>query len=276
MIITTVVLSIIFSGFYFLYNTYKVSAKKISATQFSNVVIGHRGYKALYPENTLSGITQAYLAGANGVEFDIRLSKDNIPILIHDSSLKRTTNGSGRISKFNYNEIKKFNNKHGEKISSEKIPTLEQALELVKKYNLKANIELKHTRKADELVNIVIKAIRNNNLYQQVYVSSFLPNYLYKIRKSDPNVITALNIGEISRNKLINYLYNKLLAPYIADFINVSIIGPDYKLLNSKTINYYQAKEFILIPYTVNNSQDKQLFKDKKISYITDDLSSKD
>ena len=265
---------LIYAIYSVLFTYYKITADKVSASQFQNITIGHRGYKSLYPENTLAGIKQAYLAGADGVEFDVRLTKDTIPVIIHDRSLKRTTNGSGKINELTHAETQKFNNKHGDIISNEKIPTLYQAIELIKKYNLKANIELKHTRNKDDLVQIITKIIKDNKLYNQVYISSFHPDYLYKIRKIEPKIITALNIGEIFKYDFVNYVYNNYFASSIADFLNISILGPDYKLLNNKTIEYYQKKHLVLIPYTVNNIKDKKLFKNNKISYITDDVSS--
>ena len=58
-------------------------------------LIGHRGVKNLCPENTLNSINQAFDLGLNFVEVDVKISKDNIPILLHDDTLNRTTNGNG-------------------------------------------------------------------------------------------------------------------------------------------------------------------------------------
>jgi len=65
-------------------------------------IIGHRGVKDLKPENTLDSIIEAFNLGLEGVEIDVKISKDNIPLLIHDDTLDRTTNGSGLVCDFSY------------------------------------------------------------------------------------------------------------------------------------------------------------------------------
>jgi glycerophosphoryl diester phosphodiesterase len=65
-------------------------------------LVGHRGYPAQYPENTLSGILAAIAEGADAVEFDIQISKDNIPIIFHDDTLLRTTGITGDLADYTY------------------------------------------------------------------------------------------------------------------------------------------------------------------------------
>ena len=108
-------------------------------------LIGHRGVKNLSPENTLNSIELAYKIGLKWVEIDVKVSKDLIPILLHDDTLDRTTNGNGLVIDFTYNELKNldagsFFYNHPTKIY---IPTLENTLLLCKENNLGLNIELK-------------------------------------------------------------------------------------------------------------------------------------
>ena len=71
-------------------------------------LIGHRGVKNLSPENTLNSIRLANKLGLEWVEIDVKITKDLIPILLHDDTLERTTNGNGFANKFNYDELKKL------------------------------------------------------------------------------------------------------------------------------------------------------------------------
>ena len=71
-------------------------------------LIGHRGVKDLKPENTLESIITAFDLGLECVEIDVKVSKDNIPLLLHDDTLDRTTNGSGLVCDFTFDEINKF------------------------------------------------------------------------------------------------------------------------------------------------------------------------
>ena len=68
-------------------------------------LIGHRGVKNLKPENTIESITTAFDYGLECVEIDVKVSKDNIPLLLHDDTLDRTTNGSGLVCDFSFREI---------------------------------------------------------------------------------------------------------------------------------------------------------------------------
>ena len=68
-------------------------------------LIGHRGVKNLKPENTLESITKAFDLGLECVEIDVKVSKDNIPLLLHDDTLDRTTNGSGLVCDFTFDQI---------------------------------------------------------------------------------------------------------------------------------------------------------------------------
>ena len=71
-------------------------------------LIGHRGVKDLCPENTLESIARAFEIGLTFVEIDVKISKDKLPILLHDDTLDRTTNGSGFVIDYDYENIKKL------------------------------------------------------------------------------------------------------------------------------------------------------------------------
>ena len=98
-------------------------------------LIGHRGVKDLEPENTLKSIFKAFELGLECVEVDVKISKDQIPLLLHDDTLERTTNGFGLVSNFKFEEIVQldagyFFYQHKTDI---KVPKLKDVLEFIKK-----------------------------------------------------------------------------------------------------------------------------------------------
>lgn len=107
--------------------------------------IAHRGGGALAPENTLAGIRLAARLGFRAIEFDVMLSADGVPVLFHDETLERTTDGSGKLAEHTLAQLRKLDagSKHHPAFASESIPTLDEALVLCRKLNLAANIELK-------------------------------------------------------------------------------------------------------------------------------------
>jgi len=89
-------------------------------------VIGHRGGVHAEPENSLAGITKAVSMGADGVELDVRSTQDCELVLMHDETLRRTTDGTGPVSGLRYADMGDFRLRNGERI-----PTLGQALEIL-------------------------------------------------------------------------------------------------------------------------------------------------
>src|SRR6266571_1255138 len=108
-------------------------------------VVAHRGGGALAPENTLAGIRKAAAMGFGGVEFDVMLSADKVPPLIHDETLERTTDGRGAVSAAPYAKLAGLDAGawFGPEFRGERVPTLKLAGKLCVELGLWANVEIK-------------------------------------------------------------------------------------------------------------------------------------
>lgn len=108
-------------------------------------VIGHRGAKSYAPENTLESIHTAADLGIKWVELDVKLTKDEVPIIFHDDTLERTTNGSGPVAEMLYDDIKQLEagSWYADSFAGVKIPTLEEALDVIYERDLGFNMEIK-------------------------------------------------------------------------------------------------------------------------------------
>ena len=97
-------------------------------------LIGHRGVKDLKPENTIESITTAFDYGLECVEIDVKVSKDNIPLLLHDDTLDRTTTGSGLVCNFTFDQINQLDAGYYfyKSKTDIKVPTLSSVLDLIK------------------------------------------------------------------------------------------------------------------------------------------------
>jgi len=111
--------------------------------------IGHRGARAYAPENTLTSFKKALEIGVDAIELDIRKTKDNKLVVIHDADVKRTTNKKGLVSELTLREIKDLDADSGEKI-----PTLKETLDFLDK-KVKVFVELKETGIEKEVLSIV-------------------------------------------------------------------------------------------------------------------------
>ncbi len=111
--------------------------------------VGHRGARAYAPENTLASFKKAIEIGVDAIELDVRKTKDNQLVVIHDADVKRTTDGEGLVSELTLGQIKDFSAE-----GSEKIPTLEEALDFLDK-KVKVLIELKEAGIEEQVLSIV-------------------------------------------------------------------------------------------------------------------------
>ena len=108
-------------------------------------IIGHRGTAAYAPENTLEGIHTAADMDVEWVELDVKLTKDHVPIIFHDDTLERTTNGSGPVAEKTLEELRELEcgSWFADSFAGIKIPTLEDALEVLIDRDLGLNLEIK-------------------------------------------------------------------------------------------------------------------------------------
>lgn len=116
-----------------------------SHLSFSPPVIAHRGAGHEAPENTLSALLSAKAEGVSWVEFDVKITHDGVPILMHDESFERTTNGHGLVAETVWEHVIGFSagKGHSKAIPNEPVPRLSDALRVAMQENLKINIELK-------------------------------------------------------------------------------------------------------------------------------------
>ncbi|MDF2686158.1 MAG: glycerophosphoryl diester phosphodiesterase [Clostridia bacterium] len=109
------------------------------------MVAAHRGYRSEYPENTMLAFEKAMKLDVDMIEYDLHITKDGKLVIIHDSSLERTTTGKGKVSDYNYEELRKFD--AGAKLYpvfvGQKIPLHEEFLELAAPSKLLFNVEIK-------------------------------------------------------------------------------------------------------------------------------------
>ena len=121
-------------------------------------VVAHRGFSGRFPENTLRAFQEAVALGVDSIEFDVQLTRDGGLVLVHDGTVDRTTNGSGRVDGLSLSEIKEMDagGWFDSKFKGEKVPTLAEALEAIDTA-VRLNIHLKlteHTR--GDLVSLVV------------------------------------------------------------------------------------------------------------------------
>lgn len=155
----------------------------------SALIAGHRGDRSAAPENTLPALQGALNGTMVYVETDIRLSADGVPVLIHDATVDRTTNGSGRVSGLTLAELQKLDagSWHSREFAGLRIPTLESFLELLAASNKKAMLELKGVWTEDALL-VVNTLIEGAGVTHRVVLASFSTETLVALQAAVPDL----------------------------------------------------------------------------------------
>lgn len=187
--------------------------------------IGHRGTRVDFDENTIEAFEIAIKSGANYIEFDIRKSKDNKLIVIHDPSIDRTTNGKGLLKNFTYTEIKTFKTV----LSGNYVPLLSEVLEKFKG-KTKFIIDLKEVGIREDLIGLINEkkiiedcVFSGRILKELTFIKSRIPQskICYNISKGqDLSIKEFLNLGKYKKLSFIPDMINlnsHLITPRFID-----------------------------------------------------------
>lgn len=188
------------------------------------ILFAHRGDLANAPENTLPSFQQAIQKGADGVELDVKITSDRHVIVIHDSSVDRTSDGKGKISSFTLEAIRKLDagSWFHEKFKGVQIPLLEEVFETVGKDRL-INIELtNYSTPRDGLVDKVCELIKRHGNQKQIIFSSFFASNLkrgaYLLPEIPRGLLAMPGIAGIW-GRSFGFMFGEYQAlhPYISD-----------------------------------------------------------
>jgi len=211
--------------------------------------IGHRGARGYEPENTLRSFKRAMQLGVDAVELDVRRTKDDKMIVIHDAKVDRTTNGKGLVSELTLKEIKQLVTEKGEKI-----PTLDEALDFLDK-KVKILIELKE----NGLENTVTNLIQEKRLENDVIIVSFLEEALKRVRDLNEKIETAL-------------IYSRHKNPIKAALeLRANYLLPLYRFTHTSNIQKAHENGLKVIVWTINNQEEVLEYVKKGVDGIASD-----
>ncbi len=158
-------------------------------------VIGHRGYAAVRPENTLPSFRAAMGLGVDWIETDVQLTKDGVPVLFHDTDLERITGQKGTVADCTYEQLQKMDagKWFGDAYAGTKIPTLEEFLLLIEEDDVRVYLELKDIGAVDGFVPKVYESVAARGMLDRVVFASFNYDYLSAFKLLDDNAKILLN-----------------------------------------------------------------------------------
>ena len=163
-------------------------------------LIAHRCGGALAPENTLAGLRIAARLGVKAVEFDAMLSRDGVPVVIHDETLARTTDGHGRVAESALADLQRLDagRHHHAAFAGEAVPTLAAALTLCDELKLAVNLEIKPAVGQEAITGSTVAAIAAACIPRAgLILSSFSTVALAAAREMAPELPRALLVEAI-------------------------------------------------------------------------------
>lgn len=232
------------------------------------VVIAHRGASAYFPENTMAAFQAAHEMGAEMIELDVTLSKDGIPVVIHDKDLKRTTSGSGKVSAKNLRELKQLDagSWFDAKFSGEQIPTLEEVLEFASG-KISLNIEIKPEAVSDSVhggvEEKVLELVNKYGMKEHVLFSSFNYRAIEHLKVLDVNISGAL-LYEKQQSK--GQTLTEIVSSFNADAFNCS-----YKQYSKKWAEEARRANIPVFVYTVNKKRHMKKMIERGVTGIFTD-----
>jgi glycerophosphoryl diester phosphodiesterase len=182
------------------------------------LIIGHRGASAVAPENTLSAFARALRDGADGIELDVRLSRDRVPVVLHDATVKHTRMRDPRVAKIPAERLKQvdvgswFNRCHPElarvQYERQTIATLDDALAFIANQSNRqsiAYVEVKcgrSYRRNDELARATLQVVRKHQEQLEMRIISFNLRAIARMKRLEPSLRTGALFS--SRRKILN------------------------------------------------------------------------
>jgi glycerophosphoryl diester phosphodiesterase len=210
--------------------------------------IGHRGASGHAPENTFVSFELALRQRANGIEFDVRLSSDGVPMVIHDARLERTSSGSGLVREHRASVLKRldagswFNRRFPararDRYAGARVPLLSEALAWLGERQCQALVEIKDPAPGDEAV--VLEEIERADVWPLVTVVSFDQPALERARRLNPQASVGLNVSR------------RLLALRRAKALGAVAVLPHYAIASRRFIRLAHRASLRVIPWTID------------------------
>lgn len=225
------------------------------------LILGHRGASAYAPENTIAAFRLAHELGADGIELDVQLTRDKIPVVIHDDLVDRTSNGHGRVSDLTIAEIARLEagSWKAEEYRGEPIPTLAHVFDALMDWirplgSTRAcliNVELKTDRLfTDGLELQVLNLISRYGIHDRILLSSFSPLSLMRAKKINPRLRRGL-LYDPSEPIYLRRAWLRLLA-------SPQAMHPEHGMINPGFMKWAQRKKLGVVTWTVDDPLEAQ------------------
>lgn len=236
------------------------------------VNVAHRGASFLAPENTLEAFRIAISAGANGAECDVYKTADNVLVLSHDKSTRRTGKENLDITKSNFDELRKLDagSWKGKQFKNEKIPSFDEYLDLLKGTSCSPIVEIK----MEKIEDLVLDTIRKHDMISDTVIIAFSESVVKRVRGLEPNICVAWLYGESLSGKGNAEDNAERLAEFLlkkSRELDTNILDLQHSMLSKKLIAKLKESDIHVWCWTVNSIERMETLLDWGVESITTD-----
>lgn len=232
-------------------------------------VIGHRGACAYAPENTIESILTAAAMGTEWVELDVMLTRDSVPVIFHDDTLDRTTNGSGNLADHDWDDLKNLEagSWFGDSFAGIKIPSLEDVLEVIVDKGLGLNLEIKPTagreRETAEVALDTLSRIWDD--HSRLLISSFQYSCLEVAQDMAPDWYRGVLFDDADEQGMPENWRD------IVDYLDGTTVNIGNKMVTRELIEEIIEFEKAILVYTINDPQRARLLQSWGVDAVFSD-----
>jgi glycerophosphoryl diester phosphodiesterase len=230
-------------------------------------IFAHRGGGSLAPENTLAAIRLGQSLGYRGHEFDVKLSNDDVALLLHDETLERTTDGKGRAADLEFEALRQLDAGawHSEAFRGEKVPSFEEAAQLLRSANTMANIEIKPTPGFDWRTGTHV-ALHTQQLWSGAEVAPLFSSFSFEALMAAKEAAPELPRGWLVK-QFTDADWDRL------EELGAASLHTDHRRLAHSDIPRIQERGYRVFVYTINDPEVAQSFLDAGVDGLfTDNL----
>ncbi|MEJ7173171.1 glycerophosphodiester phosphodiesterase family protein [Staphylococcus caprae] len=240
---------------------------KIARPNHSFQIVAHRGLPEDYPENTLIAYKHALMLHIDMLEIDVHYTKDKQLVVIHDDTIDRTSNGKGKVIDYTLDELREFDfgAYRGDKFKGERIPTLDEVLDLVDHFSKKLLLEIKKPSQYPGIEEMIVKKLKERGMPKhKVILQSFDFDCVKKL--ADMNLEFELGVL-LSKKQYWYKLPNFKEIAKVADYAN-----PNYALVTKRFMKHAHEEMLKVLPYTVNESKAVKKLIDVEVDGVISDI----
>lgn len=240
---------------------------KIARPNQSFQIVAHRGLPEDYPENTLIAYKHALMLHIDMLEIDVHYTKDKQLVVIHDDTIDRTSNGKGKVIDYTLDELREFDfgAYRGDKFKGERIPTLDEVLDLVDHFSKTLLLEIKKPSQYPGIEEMIVEKLKERGMPKhKVILQSFDFDCVKKLAEMN----LEFELGVLLSKKQYWYkLPNFKEIAKVADYAN-----PNYALVTKRFMKHAHEEMLKVLPYTVNESKAVKKLIDVEVDGVISDI----